>query len=271
MRPTYPALLLLLTFLTPVYGDMDSFRDDVESAEEQAPEKEPADPANPQDGKRRQKNLGDFLMELTFLLWFHHNSTTTFGPYPYSSQGFVRWAEVRQKSGILTPIPTGPRDFWFTGEVQALALDGLGYGGWASLKGHAFRFFGPSLEAWNLHDGKERLTGLRAGILVSLIQSDPINLGVYGQWHHWMGSLSRTGGTLGLEFRSYPFAPLTLQSRLGFQLFPLFTMGEMEFQAGVTQNSWEAFAGWRQWSLQTTGGQGVNQYNGPFIGIRKYL
>lgn len=271
MRPIFPALLLLLTFLTPVYGDLDAFQEDVEAAEELAPEKEPERQDHPQEEKKRQKNLGDLLMELTFLLWFHHNSTTTFGPFPYSSQGFVKWAEARYQSGNMVPFVTGSRDYWLTGEVQALGLSGLGYGGWASLKGSLFRFIGPSLEAWQLYDGQKDLTGLRAGVLVALFQSDPFNLGIYGQWNHWTGSFSRTGGTVGLEFRSYPFYPVTLQSRMGFQLFPLFQMGEVELQAGLTHNSWEAYFGWRWWSLQTTGGLLVNQYSGPFAGLKKYL
>jgi hypothetical protein len=268
MRKLLTFLILLYATFLPLHGDIKSFQEDVEAAEEQVPEKETTPESIPESAKHRQKTFGDILMELTFLLWFHHNASTTFSPHPYHSTGFVRWAEERQ-SGVR--LPTGTKDHWLSAEVQALGLDGLGWGAWTGVKGHLYRFFGPYLEAWNLNDGKENLTGFRVGALLALFQSDPLSLGVYGQWNHWTGAFSRTGGTVGLEVRSYPFAPLTLQSRWGVQVFPQFQMGEGEVQAGLTRDSWEAFAGWRWWTLRTAEGSPVNRYGGPFAGIRKYF
>ncbi|GEM_PF-2971323 len=261
-------IFITLIFLSmPVFSDIADLEKDVEEAEKR---NQPRPPAT-EDNQEKDNPFFDLLLELFRIVWFVNNTTTTYNDYPYAKEDFVAWAEPDDSKSEIWYNTTGIKDYWYSLEIQPLLLEGIGYGGSVALKGHLFRFFGPYMEAWSHVDGEDFQGGARLGLLFSIIQSDPLNLSLYGQWNTWFGTINRGGGTLGLEFRSYPFQPLTLQARAGFQLFSAFKVAELEVQAGVMFNRFETFFGWRSWDLQTTWGDSVETYQGPFGGLRVYF
>ena len=263
-------LLLLLSFALPAmaHADLDDFREEVEEAEKEKPPEESRTEDEEDDEEEGESLLGRFLWELFGAIWLVNNTTTTYGSHPYSADGYIRWARVEEGYGAdgEVYIPTGRRSHWLYSEIQALALEGLGQGTWFTLKGHAYRFFGPYFEGWVLGDGEDLFGGLRLGLTFSLFQSDPLSLSLYGQGNMWFGVLARSGGALGVELRSYPFKPLSLQLRGGLQLFERFSVGEVESRAGLLFGRWEAYAGLRWWRLLDGAGLVRERYSGPFAG-----
>lgn len=86
--------------------------------------------------------------------------------------------------------------------------------------------------------------------------------------HADLGSFKdRSGGTFGFDMRIYPFKPLSLQAKLGAQIFEHVSLGEIEVQAGFMLKNWEIFAGWRWWTVEHDGGR----YQGVFAGGRYFF
>ena len=264
-----PSLVLALLLLSPVpaAADLTTFKEDVEKAESTHQEEE----TKAEDSSGRSDDFFSvFVGGLIRILWTADNAYTTYENYPYEDKGFVLWPEWRTDGhGHWFPVPASQRNHWFTASVEGFTLDGLGSGGWITLQGHFYRFLGPYIDAWALTDGQAALSGVRLGGQFALIQSDPVSLSVYGQYQIWSGVLSRQGGTMGLEFRSLPTRPLTLQARLGTQLFEGFVLTEAELQAGWLFGPSELIAGWRWWSLEDNDPN--TRYQGPFLGVRTWF
>lgn len=258
------SVLLLLILCTPAAADVDDLKTAVEQAEAQSPEKKAEDESSPPP---RTTSSSD-LPILFLALWIGNNVLSTYGPHPYSSEGFVSWKGFVNHRVFDQPQEFGLKNYWYEVETQGLSLKDLGYGGKVVVKGHLWRFFGPYLETWTLYDGETFQYALQPGLQLSLVQSDPFSVAFYGQWNYWMGHVKRNGGAVGLEFRSLPVNPLAFQVRLGQQIFEKFIIPEVELQAGVYFQHWGLYAGYRWWSLQTTDFQEIKPYEGPFVGTK---
>ena len=200
-----------------------------------------------------------------------NNTTTTYGSYPFSPDGYICLAKIEDASvDHLVYATTGKRDQWFKTEIQGIWMQDIGFGSWITFKGQLYRFIGVHCEDWMIIDGHNVLNGLRLGLSLSLVQSDPFSLSAYGQWNLWSGVLERNGGTLGLDIDSFPVKPVALHFKAGFQLFRNYSMGELEAQIGILFGSLECFVGWRYWNLINDGGSTAYKFNGAFGGLRLY-
>jgi len=254
---------LLAAPIAPLHADMDDFKDRIEEAE--------SDKTETGDKKEHAGGSSDnaffrALFDLTCKLWFLHNTTTTYNSWPYATDGYIKLAGIDAAGEAVEPVMTGRRNSWYTAETQAFWLQGAGGGPWFTLRGNAWRFFGPYIETCILTDGDRILSGARLGAQFSVIQTDPFSLSFYGQWQTWSGLLDRSGGTFGIEMRSDPAKPLTLQLRAGFQTFERFSIAEAELRTGWMLDRWELFGGWRWWNLSDSGGNHVETWPGPFAG-----
>jgi len=266
-------LLLGFALAGPVWADLQDLKKDVQTTEDTKDKDKKKDEAPAPTSGNQDNSFGAFVGKVVAVLWAADNVGTTFGTHPYDEHGWVRIAPwtAAVTDGTNPPLLTG-RDQWWSAEVQGFFLDGLGSGAWTSWKGHLWRFFGPYLEGWSLTDGGQLLAGGRAGVVFSLAQSDPFNLGFYLQAQGWTGALVRGGGSGGLEVRSYPFEPLELQLRLGVQAFDRFQLGEFEAQAGWNLGTVTVFGGYRSWALgDGTPAPPTAVYAGPFGGVRWYF
>lgn len=266
--------LWFLLFFIPslLAADISDFAEDVERAESSNTSEEEDEW---EDG---EENDGDdffsqLIVELFKLIWIANNTSSTYGDFPYSENGYILWADLEYNDWTeeYELIPTGERDYWYTADLQYMHVGGIGTGALATFKGHFFRFIGPYFEAWTLQDGKDTQSAFRLGILFSLFQSDPFSMSFYGQYQRWMGVLDRQGGTYGLEYRLYPFEPLSIQIRTGVQAFENFQMGELEVQGGVVFDRFELLAGWRWWDLRNLESLLIAEYQGPYFGARVHF
>lgn len=255
MRKLTALLFVGLLASAPAWADLSDLKDDVKKEEKKTDDAKAAAPAPaPAAAASSEPNpFADLVARIIAVAWAADNVWTTYEDYPYAggAKGFVRWPKTGGDAapGTLNLEDAGGRNGYLTASVTAFSLDGLGFGAWAAVEGHAFRFIGPYVETWTLADGAQRLGGYRLGAKFALIQADPFNLSVYGQFNGWYGTLNRQGGTAGVTLRTYPFAPVVLEARLGAQIFEKFSVSEFEFQAGWMLGRYEVLAGFRGWTI----------------------
>lgn len=264
MRRAILGLAFLALAGAPLHADIADFGEKVAEAES-APNEEAQPPAS--SGSDGNTAFGEFFVELVSYLWAIDNLYTTYGPYPYVPDGYIRWADDGGR-----PAP-GRRNSWYSVDAEGFYLSGFGAGAWTRLEGYAWRFFGPYAEAWLLSDGAAFQGGGRVGVLFSIFQTQAFSLSLYSQWNQLFGALERTGATVGLELRSYPFRPLSLRWRGGAQLFEGFKIVESELSAGLVYGPWEPYFGWRWWSLGNGGSNPtpLAEYGGFSVGLRRHL
>ncbi|GHU96868.1 hypothetical protein FACS189483_01080 [Spirochaetia bacterium] len=256
-----------------LYADMDSFKDFIE-AEEGRQNTETG--ALSSGGGSHGNGFGWFLWNLFEWVWFFNNTYLQYGDYPYDGAGYIRrpWdaaqsaAQNTAQGSEYSQAPDRTKPYWFAASASGFYLDGMGAGAWASFSGNVYKFFGPYADAFMVTDGENTLGGVRLGLHLSLFQSNVFNMSLYSQWQLWYGLLSRNGGTLGLEFRLYPFKPLTLRAKLGMQLFDSFTLEEAEVEGGFMLKAWEFFGGYRWWGF---GEDSAALWIGPYLGVRRYF
>ena len=252
-----------------LYADLDAFKDFIE-AEEARQDTETGDSSS--GGGSDRNGFGWFLWELFEWVWVFNNIYLQYGDYPYDGAGYIRrpWDAAQSAAQGLeySQAPDQIKPYWFAASAGGFYLDGMGAGPWASFSGNVYKFIGPYADVFMVTDTKDILGGVRLGLHLSLFQSNAFNMSLYGQWQLWYGLLSRNGGTLGLEFRFYPFKPLTLRTKLGIQFFESFDLGEAEVEAGFMLKAWEIFGGYRWWGFS---GDSAARWNGPYLGVRRYF
>jgi hypothetical protein len=257
--------VLVVAAAVPLYADLGSFREKIEEEEkprEKPPEQEkPKSP--PRENRRHDDGDGDAsLWELLFHVFFfalEANLSTTYGPYPYCEDGYIR-RDGEEPDGKQ-------KNYFFNASASGFYLHGMGGGSWLSFSGNLLRFIGPYADVYAVSDGREVLYGWRAGMHLSLIQSEGFNLAYYLQYQMWLGFMYRNMTVMGLEFRIYPVKPLSLRSKLGVQLLGSGGLGEAELEAGFLIQAWELYAGYRWWSAFGGG----RPWHGPFLGLRRHL
>lgn len=233
--------------------ETDDDSDEEESAEDDENEEESDDESDDGD------SFGSLLVELTIVLWNEHNRRVTYGRYPFDPRG--PGPAVVERNFIYN-IPRSPlgsvgrnggavgeKGYWF--EIAAAGLGSglpappaaLNYGGFASLQGRFIPHFGPDLDTRVIVDGDDELWISTAGIDISIAQHDYFSLSMYGKAAFLRGILDLSGATLGLQLRSYPFSPISLQLRGGFQSYDGITFGQVEGRLNVHFGRFAVFAG----------------------------
>ncbi|ULQ58551.1 hypothetical protein K7I13_08185 [Brucepastera parasyntrophica] len=257
---------------TGIYAQLGKFKEDVEAAESKSEsKKEDKDEKEATKSSSSDSSSSSGMFELFFSLWFLTNGGVTYGEYPHHSNKFVYMGLPETYNISAQGTMQKKKNHWFSTEIQGFYMNNLGYGPWASFQGSIFRFFGPYLEAAMVMDGEDYLGIFRLGGTLSLLQTNPFSLSVYGEWLVWRGIMERSGGAFGLKMRSYLIKYIVLDARLGIQIFEYFYINEMEFKIGVMLNRWEISAGWRFWNMYTDGNDLVERYNGPFVGVGVYF
>jgi hypothetical protein len=262
-----PGMLLVLIVsiffcsTLPVWADLGSFKDSVEDAEKKEKKPDPPKREKPQNKNSYDDDEDEHtLLFFFFRLWALGNLTHYYTDYPYDGYGYIR------RDYLSYPDEKNEDKYhYFTTGLSGFYLDDLGSGSWFSFNGNIFKFFGPYADVYVIYDGHETLTGLRAGIQFSLIQTNPFTVNLYYQGQWWFGMMERSGSAAGLEFLVYPFRPISLKAKTGFQVFDNFEMGEIELEAGVMLASWQIYAGWRWWNIDG------ESWSGPFAGLRKFF
>jgi hypothetical protein len=279
LRTSILALLCLSLFdPAEIHADLSDFKDDVEDTKEQSEERrrdekddEIQNSGSYEDGEDGEGSIvARIVLEILQFIWVVNNTTTTYGAYPYSPSGYIKWAE---------PVPgweehyrtNGYRDQWFALDAQGVYLENLGFGSWLTFRGHLYRFFGPYFDTWTITDGSDVFYGYRLGGSFSLFQSDPFSLSVFLQYDAWRGILNEDGLHFGGEIRSFPARPIGLQYRAGIQIFDGFNVIESDAQLGLIFERIEVFGGYRWWGITNSAGELTVSYAGPMAGIRLHF
>ncbi|HKL86752.1 MAG TPA: hypothetical protein VJ861_10515 [Treponemataceae bacterium] len=254
---------------TPLFADMDSFKNSIEKAE-----KEEQKTQNEEDSVIEQNELAEVIFQLIFLGWGANNLTAIYSDYPYYYEPFIQRdysliAPFEVKN--MLPPPENKKSWWYSLDFQPFYLSDIGGGSWLTFKGNSWRFFGPYFEAIVLTDTKEIIGALRLGATLSIIQTNPFSLNLYGQWISWFGFLERNGGTFGLETHFYPIKPLSFHFRGGFQTFSHFQISEAELKTSFFSGPREFYLGWRWWDLKDSKQNSIDFWSGPFGGIAWWL
>ncbi|GHU23638.1 hypothetical protein FACS1894164_08480 [Spirochaetia bacterium] len=245
-----------------VFADLDDFSDAIKSAEGSGS-------SSSGESSGSSGGLGEFLIEffsrIFAIIWYYDNTYLYYNNFPYDNGSYLERPVVHEDGAVQD----NGKYYWFSTSLSGFQLQGMGTGAWFSFSGHFYKFFGPYMDGYVLWDENTFLSGFRLGMQFSLIQSKVFNLATFVQWQGWRGVLYRNGAVFGLESRIYPFKPITLRAKAGFQVFDNVSLGEMEFEAGLMLKAWEVFGGYRWWNLFD--GEGRNKWQGIYAGIRYYF
>ncbi len=235
-RVTALLIIILFTGLSTHLPGLDEFRDAVEEERSEAEDDDESDEESDNDEESDDgDSLGAVLVQLTVGLWHDHNRRVTYGSYPYDPAGPGPAVVERNFIYNIPRSPLGSGDgndlrerekgYWF--EISAAGLGSgfpappteLNYGGYASLQGRIVPHIGPDLDTRVIVDGKDQLWISGAGVDISIAQHDYFGLSMYGKAAFMRGVLDLNGAAAGLQLRSYPFAPLSVQLRGGAQQY----------------------------------------------------
>jgi hypothetical protein len=245
--------LLLICAASPLFADLEDFREDViaaeQEAEEEGPEEEEADTRT-----EEQKQLDAELFAAILRIWFLVNVAVDYDAYPYADGPYIGYRDKDPS--------TGPGKFYrFAIGGEAFYAPGTGSGFHASFEGKAFPLIGPRFEVTSLFDGTEQLHLVSLGAAFSLLQTNLLSGDLYVQWTSMQGVLTRTGTAFGLLLTSYPFKPVSLRARIGTRNYSSgVEFEDWSFALGLHVRRWEFYGGWR--ALQTDD----LALAGPFIG-----
>ncbi len=260
------AIVLIAFFaLTPLCADIADHRDNVREAREAGKKEEVRKEEDQEDG---DSALGSFIFELFGLLWAYNNLWTTYSPYPYAEGPFIRFPvpSVPSAGQDIQWIPATRKNHWLALETSGVWMDGIGFGSWSSLRGHFWRFFGPSVDVILLADGRETLPSARIGGNFSLLQFNRLSMNIVAQYVTGSMEEEQSGSCVGLDIVSYPVRPVSLRFRVSSLNYEYHGYTETDLSLGVFSGPVEFFAGWRYWQLQTRGGTVMDRYHGIFAG-----
>jgi hypothetical protein len=273
-------MALLAALGAPVFADLNNFRDDVEKQEKDKPaDPPPAAPATPApDGSdcntvacNAACNVCSSVdwVGLTSV-WTLGNASVRYSDYPWSDSTFVQMPKTSRQDE-LSPLAFQPgpgKPGWYSVQAGYQMLKGMGSGADLSLRGQFNGLIGPDVDAMWITDGSQWFVASRVGLRLSVVQSDPLSVSIYGRIDVWSGVLNRNGGDFGLEWRSLPFKPVEVTARTGMQVFQKFVMADEEVRAGVCVGPLEIQGGWTWWNLfDNSNGDIAQTYQGPYLGF----
>ncbi|MBB6478585.1 hypothetical protein [Spirochaeta isovalerica] len=248
--------LLLATPLALYSDDLEDFKNKVEQEEEKNNENS-EDRDNSGNSKEKEHPFLRFLWDITFYLWFIHNDSVYYAPYPYELSSY------REGTSFIA-IDNGTEE-----EVKALnktrknyhfAIYGGGtfneafstFGAMTRITGKFVNHMGPEIEYRFMADDSGYLHFLTTGINLAFFQTDYLAMDFYLEGAFFMGILQRTGISLGSAIYTYPVKPLSFEIRGGAVLFPSITFGELNIKAGLHMDRYEIFADFHTLQSQTS-------------------
>lgn len=250
MKLRWPIILsLMFLVLVPVAADLKDFKEDVEKEEkEKSDQTEKQADSKDEEKTEEQKKLEEAFWSFIFQIWFLSNYYASYDEYPYATGRFIRHEEPpgefeeSQTAAGSTALRKLQR-FEFRG--GAVWSPGNGAGFEAALTGKLFPFFGPEIEVTALFDASDRQDIILAGSNFSFFQVDFLSLDFYAQAAFMNGLVSRSGGALGMAFRSFPGAPVALSGKAGLQAYAnSVVFADFRLEAGIMVNRFEFRAGW---------------------------
>lgn len=248
-------LIFLLSALSLPYSlhadDLKDFKDKVEQEEEQNRQKdsqdsEDTDDQNQEDDSRESHHFLEFLWQFTFMLWYIHNETAYYAPYPYEKEALFEGMNfIGHDMGSTEEVASAEPyrknyNFGFYG-LASIDEDFNTIGGMFRISGKAFNHLGPELDYRLLWDGSDFLHILGAGGNISFFQFDYLSLDFYVAGAFFMGLMERQGVKFGAKLTSYPFRPLSLEVRSGVIFFESIKFAEVEAKLGFHLGRSEIF------------------------------
>ena len=246
------ALITINTCIcSPVFSQaLDDFKDGVEQEEEenrQNDQKNDSQETTEESDEDSEDNpFMEFLWEITFLLWFIHNETVYYSPYPYELEGiregnnFIGHDLGRKEDLYSKKAYTKNYNFAFYGGGSINETFNT-YGGLLRFTGKFINHFGPEIDYRLLWDGKNLFHNLSGGLNLSFFQFDYLSLDFYLKAAFFMGLLERQGVSLGGKLTTYPFKPLSLEVRSGGMFFEDITFAEVDVKLGIHTGPIEIF------------------------------
>lgn len=251
MKKRVLLLIILLFILRPVTifsNDLGDFKESVEEEEEENQERESEDSDEYDDDDDDDGNpFLEFLWEITFFLWYAHNQSIYYAPYPYEPEAlrngdyFIRRIIRSDENWKIIDRNSKNYHFAFYGGAN-IDEDFNTMGGMTRLTGKFFNHLGPELEYRILWDGSDLLHILNTGVNLSFFQFDYLSLDFYVEGAFFFGLLERQGITVGAGIYTYPFKPISLEIRSGGMFFPSITFAEVEVKLGFHIGRGEIFA-----------------------------
>ena len=211
------------------------------------------------------------LFEFFFALWMIHNLSTHYKPYPYAdySGDYFFEHDPSYFGGDVTRYESGSmkysKPYYYSIEAGRQWARDEGSGGFVSLRGKFWKFFGPELEAWRLDDGEDKLDYYAVGLNIAIFQFDYFSLDYYGQYSRFKGVVDLKGYSNGGRITIYPGANLSLMLKAGALMYEHITFADYEGRVGYYINRVELFAGWRQIK------SGAAELGGPIAGLKIML
>ena len=213
--------------------------------------------------------------------WAVFNVGVSYTDFPYQrfTPNYVVNGPLSKVEGDTAPSCTGKK-IRFSADASILHYKDLGWGAELNFEGLFFPVIGPYLSLTNFRDetvkqDPEFFGNFRLGGQLSLIQHDLLCASFLMQWSHWYGDTKwvHNGCVIGVDLRSYPIYPLTVQWRGTYGSYndDIF-IATSDLQAGIIYKRIEGFAGWKYMS---TGNHKTNRdkshWNGYYGGVRVYF
>lgn len=243
-------IIFFSSITTPLFSDdLGDFKDSVEQEEEENRENEDTgESVEDTDDETDDDNpFLRFLWEFTFFLWFIHNDSVYYTPYPYEYEGWIEGDNFvghdLKSAAIISANAYYRKNYNFALHSMATVNESFNtIGGMARLSGKFFNHFGPELEYRAFWDGDDDFHIVTAGANLSLFQFDYLSLDFYLEGAFFMGLLERQGITLGAKILTYPFKPVSLEIRSGGMFFQYITFAEVDVKLGFHIGRGEIFA-----------------------------
>lgn len=239
------SIALLLSLTTPLYADsLEDFKENVEKEEEENSQKDKTQ-SNDEDDSETSSFM-NFFWEFSVLIWFIHNETVFYTPYPYEAEGlkkgdnFIGHDRRDRENRYYDREMTKNYNFsLYAGGSFNETIDE--FGSLFRFNGKFFNHLGPEIDYRLIYNGDDVFHNLSAGLNLSFFQFDYLSLDFYIKGAFFMGLLQRQGVSLGAKFTSYPFKPLSLEIRSGGVFFDSITFAELEVKLGIHIDAFEIF------------------------------
>ena len=253
------SLAILFSFSVPLFADdLQDFKNDVLEEEEENSENNAPTVDENDDDESEDSPFLRFLWEITFLMWFIHNETVYYTPYPYEFTGMTRGNNFighdrRSEEEIKADTHQLKNSHFALYGAATINEEFNIFGGLLRFTGKFVNHMGPEIDYRILIDGKNLLHNLSAGLNISFFQFDFMTLDFYLEGAFFMGLMNRQGLALGAKITSYPFKPISLEVRSGGMFFKSITFAEIDVKLGFHINSMEIFGNF--YTLQSENSQ----------------
>lgn len=240
-------LIFSLSITHPLFSDdLGDFKDNVEQ-EEKENQNEESDTYDKDSNGSGSSPFLEFLWDVTFFLWFIHNDSVYYAPYPYEQNSWqsrdnfighdLRTYEEIERNSLYR------KNYNFAFHGMATIDENLNtIGGMARFSGKFTNHFGPELDYRLFWDGDDLFHIATTGLNLSFFQFNFMSLDFYVEGAFFMGLLERQGISLGAKITSYPFRPVSLEIRSGGMFFESITFAEIEAKLGFHFGRTEIFA-----------------------------